>query len=459
MLRAMRFSFVLAFALGACAGRAKQSVALYETGDYAGASRAADQELANHPDDDGLWAMKVRAALALGDADTVARAYASYVQRRGSDDKDLLRELSTATLGQGLASPSARLKIEAIDAIRDLEIMALADPVAERMGDEDDRVAAAAAIAVLHAYPQAPRVAGDMLNSENPEARRIAVDGIGKKVGRPALADLEKAGGDSDPRVRRAALYWVGTLRDADGVELCTRHLKDSDDSVRAAAATALAHIGLGNLEEAGKRALADRALAVRLAGIELYVAAHRDDVVAALADDPDPLIGINAAIAIARTHPGLAQQPMERAVTAADWTTRAGAVNLAIAAVGREMGLAFAHRLTSDPALPVRLAAARVLAHTGDAGGARPIFAAALVAPDHGIEAAADLAALGDATGIAALSADVRDAQRSPEQRAEAASAHRTAHHVTPGLVAALADPNGLVRVEAAATLGELAK
>jgi hypothetical protein len=29
----------------------------------------------------------------------------------------------------------------------------------------------------------------------------------------------------------------------------------------------------------------------------------------------------------------------------------------------------------------------------------------------------------------------------------------------VTPGLVAALADPNGLVRVEAAASLGTLAK
>jgi hypothetical protein len=52
-----------------------------------------------------------------------------------------------------------------------------------------------------------------------------------------------------------------------------------------------------------------------------------------------------------------------------------------------------------------------------------------------------------------------VRDGKLTAEQRAAAANAHRIAHHVTPGLVAALADSNALVRVEAAAALGMLAK
>jgi len=449
----------LAFFVLSCAGRAKHSVALYEAGDYSGASRAADEGLAQHPDDDGLWAMKVRAALALGDADAVAKAYAGYVDHHGGDDKDLLRDLATATLGQALTSPSARLKIEAIEAVRDLEIQDLADQVAQRMGDEDDRVVATAAVAILHAYPQAPGVLDDMLKSENPDARRIAVEGVGKKVGKLALADLEKAAADSDPRVRRAAIFWLGSLKDADAVEVCTRHMKDPDESVRAASATALAHIGLGNLEELGKKALADKALAVRTAGIDLLMAAHRDDEVAALADDADPMVGVNAAIAVQKTHPGLAAKPLERALAAQEWTIRAGAANLAVAALGRDAGRAYAQRLVGDPELTVRLAAARVLAHTGDPAGATAVFSAALAAPDQGIQAAADLAALGDAQGIAALTADVRDPQRTPEQRAEAATAHRTAHRVTPGLVAALADPNGLVRVEAAATLGALSK
>lgn len=459
MLHAMRRSFVLLIALGGCAGRAKHSVTLYEAGDYAGASRAADDGLAQHPDDDGLWAMKVRAALALGDADAVAKAYAGYVDHHGGDDKELLRELSTATLAQALTSPSARLKIEAIEAVHDLEIYDLADQVAQHMGDEDDRVAATAAVAILHAYPQAPSVLDDMLKSENPEARRIAVEGVGKKVGKLAFADLEKAAADPDARVRRAAIYWLGTLEDPDAVEVCTRHMKDPDESVRAAAATALARIGIGNLEELGKHALADKALAVRIAGIDLMMAAHRDDEVAALADDPDPMVAVNAAIAVKKTHPGLAQKPLERALAAKEWTIRAGAANLAVSALGRDAGRAYAQRLAGDPELTVRLAAARVLAHAGDPAAATAIFSAALSAPDHAIQAAADLAALGNASGIAALASDVRDLGRTPEQRAEAATAHRTAHRVTPGLVAALADPNGLVRVEAAATLGALSK
>jgi len=46
--------------LPACANRAKRSIDLYDSGDYAGARRAADEGLASHPNDDGLWAMKVR---------------------------------------------------------------------------------------------------------------------------------------------------------------------------------------------------------------------------------------------------------------------------------------------------------------------------------------------------------------------------------------------------------------
>src|SRR5207253_11475528 len=121
----------------------------------------------------------------------------------------------------------------------------------------------------------APQVASAMLRSENAEARRIAVDGIGKKVGKLAAGDLEKAAEDPDPRVRAVALRWLGQIKDAEAVEVCTKRMKDSDDGVRAAAAHAFGRIGLGNVEAAGKQALADPALAVRLAGIELLAAAH----------------------------------------------------------------------------------------------------------------------------------------------------------------------------------------
>jgi len=102
------------FALG-CAAHARPAVALYESGDYAGAARAADRALAAHPGDEALWQMRIRAALALGDGDGVARTYAAYRAQIGQDDRALLRDLAIATLGQALASPSVKLKVTGWD--------------------------------------------------------------------------------------------------------------------------------------------------------------------------------------------------------------------------------------------------------------------------------------------------------------------------------------------------------
>ncbi|MBS1123653.1 MAG: hypothetical protein H6Q90_5881, partial [Deltaproteobacteria bacterium] len=393
----------LALALGlgpACASRARQSVSLYEAGDFAGAARAADQGLAAHPGDTGLWQMRVRAALALGDGDAVARSYGSYRGHRDDDDPELLRDLAIATLGQALASPSVKLKIAAIDAVATAELQELADQVAERMGDDDDRVAAAAAVAVLRGFPQAPQVASQMLHSEDPEARRIALEGVAKKVGALALADLEKlAGGDPDPRVRRAAIRWLGQLKDKEAFELLARQLRHPDEAVRASAATALARIGIGDLAAFAHHALADRALAVRLAAIDLLVAAKRTDELVKLADDPDPLVAAEAATAAHR--PELAAKALDRAATSDAWTTRAGAANIARRAIGKPAALALAHRLLADPEVGVRLAAARVLAHAGERDAAITVFAALLEpSNDSALTAAAELASLGDKRG-----------------------------------------------------------
>jgi HEAT repeat protein len=465
----MQRSLVLGglFALAAgCAGHAGQVVAQYEAGDFAGAARTADAELAAHPGDEALWQMRIRAALALGDAPGVATAYAAYRTRLdGEDDRELLRDLAIATLGQALTAPSVKLKIAAIEAVEAAELEPLADQVAQRMRDDDDRVIAAAAVAVLHGAPDAGQALGDMLRSEDAEARRIAVEGTGKKIGKPALGFLEAAGADPDPRVRRAALRWLGQLRDPAAVPLLIQHLRppgDPDEAVRAVAASALARIGpIGatgapQLVELARTALADRALAVRLAGVELLAAAHATGELAALADDRDPAVATEAAIA-AGGGPAAARAA-ERAAGSADWAVRAGAANLATRAVGKDAALVLARRLAGDPELAVRLAAARVLAHAGDRPAAAAIFAAAL-ATDHRIDAAVDLAMQDDPRGAQALDDAVRDPAHGAAHRAAAAAAHRAAHRITPGLVAALADDSGAVRIEAAGALALLTR
>ena len=445
-----------ALALAGCGGHAKRSVSLYEAGDFAGAARAADEGLASHPGDPGLWQMRVRAALALGDADGVARSYAAYRRHYGTDDEALLRDVAIATLGQALASPSVKLKLVAIEAVAAAEIHSLADQVAERMGDDDDRVAAAAAGAVLRGFPEAPKIANELLRSEDPEARRIIIESIAKKFGVLAVADLHKAAEDADPRVRRAAIRWLGQLKDKEAPPLLERQLRHLDEGVRAAAVVALGRIGLGDLPAIAKRALDDRALAVRLAGVELLSATRRQPELIALAEDPDPTVALEAAVATG--NPALAIRALDRAAAAERWTIRAGAANTATRAVGKEAAAVLAKRLAGDPELGVRLAAARTLAYAGERAAAIELFAAAL-SSESALSAASDLARLGDDRGIKALDAAVRDPAHGPDQRAAAAAAHLGARRVTPGLVAALADASSVVRVEAAAALVMLAK
>jgi HEAT repeat protein len=307
-------------------------------------------------------------------------------------------------------------------------------------------------------HRRAPQVAGDLLGSEDPEARRIAVEGIGKKAGKIALGDLRKAAEDPDPRVRRAAIRWLGQLKDKESAGTLERDLRHADEGVRAAAALALARIGAGagDLAALAKQALADRELAVRLAGIELLRAGKHTAELTALTDDADPLVALEAAIAVA--DPALARKSLDRAAASDRWTTRAGAANTAVRAVDRTTAAAVARRLAADPELSVRLAAARTLASTGDTAAAIELFAAAL-ATDSALSAATDLARLGDDRGVKLLESAVRDAAAGPDRRASAASAHVTARRITPGLVAALADPSAVVRVEAAAALVALAR
>ena len=197
----------------------------------------------------------------------------------------------------------------------------------------------------------------------------------------------------------------------------------------------------------------------MRLAGVDLLAAAKNEAALVPLVDDKEPLVALQAAIAIKSSHPDLAAKAVDRALAAEDWTARAGAANYLAMALGKSGAIATATRLTSDAHVGVRLAAARVLLHAGKKATAMPIFTAALADADHGIQAAADLASVGDPAGIEALSKATLDRSRSPEQRSAAVAAHRTAHRVTPGLVAALADDSGIVRIEAAEVLGVLAK
>jgi HEAT repeat protein len=452
---------------GCTSAATKQSLHAYENGRYQDAAAAADRGIAADRSDRDAWRMRLRAALALGDAAGIAAIYAQYRQSlAGEDDLQLVTELAQATLAQGLTSPSVALRIAAIRAVEDSELFDLADAVAERMSDRDDRVVATAAVAVLRGYGDAANALDDMLHSEVAEARRIAVDGLGRKIAKLAIADLVAAAADSDASVRRAALSRLAVLRDPRLAPLFVQHFGDRDDGVRGAAVHGL--VGLARSSSAiGKStavaAIRDRALGVRLGAVELLSAlADRPALLALLADE-EATVALEAASAL-RSPPTIVAPIMERALASRQWTTRVTALNQLTSALGPAVAIAKARVAATDPEIAVRLAAARVLAHAG----ARPEAIAILVATvNRGdatgsdariLEAAADLAQLGDERGETALARAVR-MDASAQIRARAADAHRLARTITPGLVAALADRSGTVRIAAAAALAATAK
>ncbi|HET9627804.1 MAG TPA: hypothetical protein VFP84_40880, partial [Kofleriaceae bacterium] len=98
---------------------------------------------------------------------------------------------------------------------------------------------------------------------------------------------------------------------------------------------------------------------------------------------------------------------------------------------------------------------------HAGEAPAARDIFAAVLghpATPELALAAAEDLADDRDPRGAQALDRLITNGSLAAALRGQAAAAHTAARIVTPGLVAALADPDAGVRVEAAAALARFA-
>lgn len=468
MLASWCFRVALAAAVAGCtSGAVARSVRLYEQGDYRAAAQVAEAQRRSSAGDDDAWRMQLRALLALGEREALVETYGAYREARaGVDDAALLRELAEATLGQGLRAPSVALRVASIRAVEKAELRGLADAVAQRLADPDDRVVAAAAAAVLRGYAEAAEALDDMLRSEDEEARRLAFDGLGRKVAKHAVQELVAGAEDPSPSVRETALRYLGELGRGELAPVLVARAADRSPAVRGAALRGLAQLpAVARAERTlalAKAAAREESLAVRMAAIELLRALGQTAALEGLLDDAEVTVALAAARAL-RLEPQRSAAVLERGLASSAWTERVAALGQLVALLG-EPGAARARPLLADPSPEVRLAAARVLARHGGRAEAlavleeqvAPVLGAAASASGAAIEAAVDLAALEPARGELVLAVALR--VRSAERRQQAVAGHRTLGRVTPGLLGALADASPMVRVEAAAVLAELA-
>jgi len=449
-------------ACGSAPPGARRAEKLLQRGDYEAAERTADDELSRFPKHPTLWRIKIQAAMGRGDNAQATKAYATWRNLRGADDRSMLRTMAKTTLWQALRTPSARINAKSIRIIERLEIEALAKEVAEKILDDNDLVAAAASVALLRSNPAAPRVATDLLVSDDPEARAIVVEGIGRKIGERARADLLPALADPDARVRRAAVIAIGAMKsDADTARLQAIAAGDPEGTVRAAALHALAEGERKDVSQAAERALTDSYLGARLAAVSLLARGGKAAVpeLERLASSDDLFVALRAAVALHKAGGPSRLAPVERALAAEPWGVRVAAIaallELADGRTARERLVP----LLRDERAEVRIAAARALLGFGPDEHAAGVLVAELGSDNESVRlsAAIELARLRDARGVQALAQLIRSAE--PSTRSAAVRAHLQAQRITPELVAALADVSGEVRLDAAETLLQLTK
>lgn len=400
---------------------------LFERGAYEDAMSAADDSLARHPRHAVLWRVKVQSAFGLRQAARAVAAYEAWYTHRGGHDRKLLERIALTTFWQGLRVPSASVQVRTIQAVERLEIEKLAQDVHALMDNDSDRVAAAASVALLRSRPGAPQIAGQLLSSEDPEARAIAVDGIARKLGRRARGNLAFSLRDSEPMVRRAGVRGFAAMkRSEDTAKLASMATDDDDADVRAEAVRALA---VGKRPEAlavAREASEDVAPAVRVAAVAVLAARRAYDTLERMARAGQPMLSLHA----------LAGMRGKRKTRAASGVR--ARVDGALGDESAEIRALAASALADALPRPEALAALRRM--TGDAD-ARVRIAAAVGLHELGERDAADL-----------LSAACTD--ESVEAREAAVRAHQRHRLVTLGLVSLLADESALVRVQAAEAL-----
>jgi HEAT repeat protein len=345
----------------------------------------------------------------------------------------------------------------------------VADPLldrglAARLGDAAPTVRATAAAALVKQTPLAAEVLRAALDGNDAEAKVIAIDGLGALAdGKARLAALAS---DHDVRVRARAATAIAQWKPENARALLDQLLRDPDPGVRGQALAGLALYGdRGALDEIAA-SLEDPSLGVRLSALGALVRLGRDAVGArllALADDhrrpaseqrpaggSDRFVALRAAVQLSRL--GQARAALPAVQAAAD--DRNAALRVAAMNAAGELGeaggaLASAH--LRDPDLDVRLAAARALASTKKGELAVPTLVGALDTPRR-LDAADELARLGDARGVAELKA----ATRSPDAavRRVALALVGTLPAGRDALIAALEDPDAEVRLDAAGAL-----
>jgi HEAT repeat protein len=350
------------------------------------------------------------------------------------------RRAAERVVWQSLTAPDVGERREATRIAVELADPTLDAALPARLVDADAVVRATAAAALATDVEAARAVLRQALSAPEPAARVAALDGVAPLADGGELA--ARAAGDPDEAVRARAAWILAGMKAA---ELVERLAADAAAGVRAEALRALSSFEPQRAAQLAEPLLADPSLAVRLSALSALARCGDRGRLLSLAGAADRWVALRAAVQL---KDDAALAAVEKAAADPQASLRVAAVNAA-GELG-ERGRKLAITLLADRDLEVRLAAARAVLSTGGEETARRVLQSALRTPRR-LEAADELARMGDADGRRALAEASHDADAATRRAAVAALG---ALSPAPELEGALADPDAGVRLAAARAL-----
>lgn len=366
-----------------------------------------------------------------------------------------IRHEAEGVVWSAMSAPSPDVRRHATRIVADVADPTLDRGLGQRLGDSSPSVRATAAVALVVQMPLAADVLKAVLDGSDAAAKVIAIDAIGAlDDGKTRFATLAA---DPDVRVRARVATAIAQWKPDDARALLDKLLHDEDPGVRGQALAGLARYGDRAALADVTQALDDPSLGVRLAALGALVRLGHDAVGnQLLALDTgaraakDRYVALRAAVQLSRAGRMQAGLPAVRAAAAdRDPAVRAAAMNAA-GELGRP-GNALALEHLRDPDVDVRLAAARAVIATGSHEPALPALVSALATPRR-LDAADELARLGDARGLQALERAARAPD--PQLRRAAIALLAPLPDSRDTLVAALHDDDLDIRLDAAGAL-----
>ena len=284
------------------------------TGQSDAAVRSAEAILSSRPWDRAAIILKIT-ALATASPEQALEVYDQAIGLKHGDDAAVLEPIAAGTLQQIAASSDPELKRGALRALAEARIPGAHEALTKLPNTPDNRIAADAAAALSGDSAAAERL---MVDAGAPAPQPVALADALASLGPAGETGLVLLLKNQSPTARASAAKALGAMKSESAREPLQAATQDPDPVVRTTATISLARLGDNDALNAVDRMLASPVPDMQLAAAEAWEGRQGPwvAIVQPLLDNPDGLVRLHAARALAAIDPANARRTLAQALS-----------------------------------------------------------------------------------------------------------------------------------------------